>query len=87
VGNGKQGEHKTQIVTVTLPVGLKSYLVVVAATSDEYPQFTGYQSEYDDVLEWNILGGGGIIQGSTNVNKLDDDWKKSENDGAPRSWD
>ena len=83
VGNGAAGVRKTKQITITLPQGEQSYLVVIAAHSDEYPQYTGYQSEFDDVVDWKITPAGGtVVEGSKHVNDLHADWEQSETDGT-----
>jgi hypothetical protein len=79
IGDGAAGVRKTKQVTITLPEGEKSYLVVVAAQSDEYPTFTGTGSEWDDVVDWKITPAGGtVIQGEKHVNDLHEEWEQSE---------
>jgi hypothetical protein len=82
-GNGEAGERKTEQVTLTLPEGEKSYLVVVAVQSEEYPGFTGTASEYDDVVDWKITpAGGAVIEGEKHVNELHADWEQSQEEGT-----
>gem|GEM_PF-4875224 len=81
------GVRKTKQLTITLPQGERSYMVVIAATSDEYPQYTGYQSEFDNVVDWQITPAGGtVIAGSKHVNDLHADWEQSETDGTSLLW-
>ncbi len=83
VGNGTAGVRKTKQLTITLPEGERSYMVVIAATSDEYPQYTGYQSEFDDLVDWKITPAGGtVIQGEKHVNELHGEWQQSATNGT-----
>jgi len=46
-------------------------LVEVIASSSEYPYYTGYQSEYNDYISWQIQASwGSTVSGSINVNDL-----------------
>ncbi|MEY4484142.1 MAG: hypothetical protein RL693_1594 [Verrucomicrobiota bacterium] len=82
-GDGAEGERKTKQMTITLPAGDKSYLVVIAAKSEEFPQWTGEASEYDDVVDWKISPAGGtVIQGEKHVNTLHSAWQQSESEGT-----
>ena len=83
IGDGDEGVRRTKQITITLPEGEKSYVVVIAASSEEYPDFTGGQSKFDDVVDWKItLAGGTVIEGEKHVNDLHDDWEQSETDGT-----
>lgn len=83
VGDGAAGVRKSKQITITLPEGEKSYFVVIAAYSDEYPQYTGYQSEFDDVVDWKITPAGGtVIEGEKHVNALHEEWEQSVADGT-----
>ena len=82
-GDGAAGVRKTKQLTITLPQGERSYMVVIAAYSEEYPQYTGYQSEFDDVVDWKITPAGGtVIEGSKHVNELHGKWQQSAADGT-----
>jgi hypothetical protein len=78
VGKGGPGERKSKELTLTLPEGEQTYLVVVAAQSEEYPGYTGTQSEFDDVVDWRITpAGGAVIEGERHVNELHEQWEES----------
>ena len=58
----------------TIPAG-RSFMVVVAAYSEEYPEYTGYSSEYNDILTWHVEpSSGDLISGSINVNSRHSAW-------------
>ena len=83
VGDGAAGVRKTKQLTITLPQGERSYMVVIAAYSEEYPRFTGYQSEFDDVVDWKITPAGGTVtEGEKHVNELHGEWQQSETNGT-----
>jgi len=83
VGDGAAGVRKTKQLTITLPQGERSYMVVIAAYSEEYPRFTGYQSEFDDVVDWKITPAGGtVIEGEKHVNELHGEWEQSATNGT-----
>ncbi len=73
-GNGAEDEVVTRTGTLTIPAGT-SALLIVAIASDEYPDWTQGQSEYDDLLEWTATPSQGtLIQGSINVNERHSAW-------------
>ena len=62
-------------MTVVLPAGGPSYLVIVAIDSDEFPKYTGDQSEWNDEVSWNVTAGeDDISSGSLDVNELHGSW-------------
>ena len=73
-GNGVEDEAITETQTFTIKKG-KSRIVVVGMVSDEYPGFTGDQSEWNDQLEWEITPSvGDTVEDSVNVNTLHEKW-------------
>ena len=72
-GDSPQGVAKARSRTVTIPKG-ESRLVVVMLASEEYPEFTGYASNFNDVLAWNVAGSGLAINGTVDVNSRNAAW-------------
>jgi hypothetical protein len=82
-GNGEEGVEVTGQKTWTLPPGSGSYIVMAYVHSEEYPTYTGSQSEFDDRLRWDIQPmEGDPITGNVSVNTLHDEWAASENEGT-----
>jgi hypothetical protein len=81
-GDQAKGERKAIKRTVTIPKG-QTRLVMVALHSEEYPEYTEYDSEFDDVLEWKITPTAGTaIAGQTNVNDKHADWQLADAEGT-----
>jgi hypothetical protein len=81
-GDNPVDEPKTATKTYTIKKG-ESRLVVVGVTSDEYPEYTGTPSVWDDLLEWEITPSTGYaITGSLYVNDRHDDWVIDEINGV-----
>ena len=81
-GDNPVDEPKTATKTYTIKKG-ESRLVVVGVTSDEYPEYTGTPSVWDDLLEWEITPStGDAITGSLYVNDRHDDWVIDEINGV-----
>jgi hypothetical protein len=81
-GDHAKGERKALKRTVTIPKG-QTRLVMVVLHSDEYPEYTEYDSEFDDVLEWKITPTAGTaIAGQTNVNDKHADWQLADAEGT-----
>ncbi len=73
-GDLDEGEVKTRDLTLTIPAG-QSRLIVVALQSDEYPEYTGDSSEFNDILTWNVTPASGTpISGSADVNSRHTAW-------------
>jgi hypothetical protein len=80
-GDGDDGVEIADQQTWTLPPNSGSYLVLAYVHSDEYPTYTGSQSDYDDRLSWDIQpSDGDPITGNVSVNTLHDEWVASENE-------
>lgn len=80
-GNLEEDEVKTRNRTVTIPAG-KSRVIAVVVASDEYPDWTGDESEFNDTLEWDIQPSvGDPLQGSIDVNARHGEWEEAELDG------
>jgi len=74
-------EVKTRSRTITIPAG-KSRVIAVVVASDEYPDYTGNESEFNDTLEWDIQPSeGDALEGSIDVNARHDDWDIALLDG------
>ncbi len=82
-GYGDAGVEITGEETYTLQPNGGSYLVFAYVHSEEYPVYTGSQSEFDDRLRWDIQpSNGDPITGNVSVNTLHDDWEDSESEGT-----
>lgn len=80
-GDLDEDEVKTRNRTVTIPAG-KSRVIAVVVASDEYPDWTGDESEFNDTLEWDIQPSeGDPLQGSIDVNARHGEWEEAELDG------
>jgi len=74
--------RKSRSRTITIPKG-QTRLVMVALHSLEYPYYTGFESDFNDILEWKISPAGGAeIAGSIDVNSLHDEWETAEIEGT-----
>jgi hypothetical protein len=74
-GNGEFGEAVTRSGTLTIPAG-ESRIMIVVIASDEFPEFTGTPSVFNDLLEWNAVPSqGASIQGSIEVNSRHAAWE------------
>jgi len=80
-GDLDEDEVKTRNRTVTIPAG-ESRVIAVVVASDEYPDWTGDESEFNDTLEWDIQPNeGDALQGSIDVNARHAEWEEAELDG------
>jgi hypothetical protein len=80
-GNGEEGVEIAEQRTYTLQPNSGSYLVLAYVHSEEYPYYTGEQSEFDDQLRWDIqTSNGEPITGNVSVNTLHNDWVESKNE-------
>ena len=73
---GDLGEGKTKLVreNVTIPAGT-SACIGVFIHSDEYPQYTGQASQYNDRVSWWVEAGGRVhVHGVAYVNNEDGAW-------------
>ncbi len=81
-GDYPKEERKALKRTVTIPKG-QTRLVMVVLHSEEYPEYTEYNSEFDDLLEWKITPTGGTeIAGQAGVNDKHADWQLAESNGT-----
>lgn len=68
---GAQGVTISGQTTLTVPQGTGVVRVRVILFSREWPQYTGQQSEFDDIVTWSVTTPGGTVtSGSRNVNSL-----------------
>jgi hypothetical protein len=79
-GNYPENLTKARSRKITIPKG-QCRLVVVMLASDEYPDFTGSSSEYNDILTWNVSGGGLGLSGNLDVNSRNAEWDDAAADG------
>lgn len=62
------GTPKVASRKVLIPAG-QARIIIVAAASAEFPDWTGLGSDYNDTLEWNIIvSGGPWLSGKVDVN-------------------
>jgi hypothetical protein len=74
--------EKSRSRTVTIPAGESRVLLVVLA-SEEYPDFTGGASVFNDILKWEIIPTGkDALTGNIDVNSRHDDWDLALIDGT-----
>ena len=77
-GNLEAGEAQSRSRTVTIPAG-QQCLVMVALHSEEFPEFTGTPSEFNDTLSWSVSPSGGqAMNGNVNVNSRHTGWEEAE---------
>lgn len=77
-GDLDEGVKKTRDRTVTIPAG-QTRLIAVVVASEEYPDWTGDQSEFNDTLEWSVRPNGGQnITGGIDVNSRHNEWVTAE---------
>jgi hypothetical protein len=72
-GTYTQNLVKARSRAINIPPG-QSRLVVVLVASDEYPEFTGEASQFNDQLTWNVEGGGLDLNGNIDVNSRHSEW-------------
>jgi len=73
-GDLEQDAVKTLERTFRIPAG-QSRLAVVALHSDEYPEYTGDSSQYNDILTWEVTPASGPpVSGSVDVNSRHAAW-------------
>lgn len=72
--NGAASQRRT----VSIPAG-RSCVLPVVLVSDEYPNYTGQPSEFNDVVTWRITPAGGLERsGSVNVNSRHAEWEVAD---------
>jgi hypothetical protein len=78
-GNLKEGIVKQRTRTGTIPAG-QARIVVVAVASEEYPEYTGDDSEFNDILYWEVRPdqGGQVISDEIDVNSRHPAWAIEE---------
>ena len=72
-GDLPQDQTKTLEADYVIPAG-QSRMLTVALHSEEYPYYTGSQSQYNDILAWSVTPGGPT--GSLMVNSGHEAWEK-----------
>jgi hypothetical protein len=73
-GDLEEDAVKTLERTFRIPAG-QSRLAVVALHSDEYPEYTGDSSQYNDILTWEVTPASGPpVSGSVDVNSRHSAW-------------
>lgn len=77
-GDLEEDEPKNLNRTLTIPAG-ESRVIVVLVASEEYPDWTGDASEFNDTLTWNVQPGDlDPLEGSIDVNARHGDWETAE---------
>lgn len=77
-GDLEEDEPKNLNRTLTIPAG-ESRVIVVLIASEEYPNYTGEGSEFNDTLSWNIQPGDlDPLEGSIDVNARHGEWETAE---------
>lgn len=77
-GDLEEDEPKNLNRTMTIPAG-ESRVIVVLISSEEYPDYTGEGSEFNDTLSWNIQPGElDALEGSIDVNARHGEWETAE---------
>lgn len=77
-GDLDEGVVKSSTRTVTISAG-RCCVVIVAVASDEYPDWTGIDSEFNDVLTWQVNPSGGqALSGNLDVNSRHSQWEADE---------
>jgi hypothetical protein len=77
-GDLEEDEPKNLNRTLTIPAG-ESRVIVVLVASEEYPNYTGEGSQFNDTLTWNIQPSGlDPLEGSIDVNARHGDWETAE---------
>ena len=81
-GDGDQSVEISGSRTYTIPTDGQNYLVLVHIHSEEYPEFTQDESEYDDIvrLQLDVTGQDRLTQ-SIRVNTLHEQWVAAEDKG------
>ena len=77
-GDLPEGEIARESQTITIPAG-RVYMIGVFVYSEEYPQWTGQASQYNDRLTWDIHAAGNTTLSNTIfVNDEDIEWDGSD---------
>lgn len=77
-GDLEEDEPKNLNRTLTIPAG-ESRVIVVLIASEEYPDYTGEGSQFNDTLSWNIQPGDlDPLEGSIDVNARHGEWETAE---------
>lgn len=77
-GDLEEDEPKNLNRTLTIPAG-QSRVIVVLIASEEYPDYTGEGSQFNDTLSWNIQPGDlDPLEGSIDVNARHGEWETAE---------
>ena len=80
-GDLDMGLTKSTNATVTIPAGTAS-LVCIFIHSEEYPEYTGAASIYNDQIHFNVqTNGHSVIEGDILVNDEDGAWSAADADG------
>lgn len=81
-GDLEEGVEKSRSRTLTIPEG-GGRLLVIALASDEYPSYTGDESQFNDILDWTVSPHGkDPISGTIDVNSYNEFWIIAEDEGT-----
>ena len=81
-GDLDEAVEKTRSRTITIPAG-ETRILLVALASEEYPDWTGDESEFNDILKWEIRPTGkDALTGNIDVNSRHGEWDLALIDGT-----
>lgn len=81
-GDSEEDYKKSRSRIIYVPANRKC-LIIVGVASDEYPNFTGDGSEFNDKLEWSIQPGSeAVVIGDIDVNSRHALWEAAETNGT-----
>jgi hypothetical protein len=81
-GDLDEAVEKTRSRTITIPAG-ETRILLVALASEEYPDWTGVESKFNDILKWEIRPTGkDALTGNIDVNSRHGEWDLALIDGT-----
>jgi hypothetical protein len=81
-GDLDEAVEKTRSRTITIPAR-ETRILLVALVSEEYPDWTGDESEFNDILKWEIRPTGkDALTGNIDVNSRHGEWDLALIDGT-----
>ena len=82
VSSGEGNGRRSNTRSYSIPPGKNGYIVAAYVSSEEYPQFTGGNSEFNDQIDWKISpSNASMIEGSLDVNSLHSEWVRADSLG------
>lgn len=80
-GDLDEDEEATKSRTITIPAGQKR-LILVGISSEEYRDYTGKSSEFNDTVTWELTpSAGDTLSDGLDVNSLHTEWEEEEGRG------